>query len=96
MIRKFIYILLIGGIALCASPILAVLWATNFANRHGCELHEGFVNTCVVNGADWGGTLYQAVVSGWLLMLTIPIGVILLVVLILFAFGNLIIGLLKR
>ncbi len=96
MVRKLIYILLIGGIALSLTPVLALLWATNFAERHGCDLHEGFVNPCVVNGSDWGETLYTAAMSGWLLMFTIPVSVLLLLLLILFTFGNLILRLIKR
>ncbi len=55
------------------TPVVAVIWASRFAARHGCDLHEGFVNPCVVNGTDWGQTLYTAFVSGWFMLVTLPV-----------------------
>lgn len=88
MFRKLIYAILILGILICLSPFIALFWASRFADRHGCDLHEGFVNPCVVNGFDWGDMLYSAFVSGWFLMFTLPFAVMLFMVLCLFAFGS--------
>ena len=44
-----------------------------FASSHGCTLHEGFVNPCVVDGTDYGETLYQLGMMGWLMLFTLPL-----------------------
>jgi hypothetical protein len=82
MALRALYAVLVLGIAICAAPLLSVIWAEAFARRHGCTLHEGFTNPCVVNGHDWGDTLYTAFVAGWLMLLTLPVGAALLLVLI--------------
>lgn len=63
-------ILLLG-----ASPILSALVAGTIAEANGCELHEGFVNPCIINGEDWGDTLYTMGLLGFLAIGTLPIGV---------------------
>ncbi|MEH7828461.1 hypothetical protein [Gemmobacter denitrificans] len=88
--RKWVYGILILGLILCFSPLLAVIWAVNFAARHGCDLHEGGINPCLVDGADWGETLYTAFVSGWFMLLTLPVAGILGIVLLAFALYDLI------
>lgn len=96
MVRKLIYAILILGILLCFSPMAAVLWATSFAEKHGCAVHEGFANSCLVNSTDWGDTLYTAFVSGWLMMFTFPVAILLALFLILFTFDNFILRLLRH
>jgi hypothetical protein len=71
--------LLIGYvvIALVAGwPLLSVALASGIASWNGCELHDGFRNPCIVNGADIGGTLYSMGVLGWFMLATIPLGII--------------------
>lgn len=58
------------------APLVAVIWASWFADRHGCTLHEGFANPCIVNGQDWGDTLYTAFVSGWFMLITLPVALL--------------------
>ena len=82
MWRRIVYPVLGIGSLLCLAPLFGILWSSWFAERHGCTLHEGFVNPCVVNGTDHGPTLYSAFVSGWFLMLTGPIALVLLGILI--------------
>ncbi|MCP3971932.1 MAG: hypothetical protein GY717_16735 [Rhodobacteraceae bacterium] len=74
--RRLLYIFLILVLAVCAAPVIMVFWAGWFAERHGCTLHEGFSNPCLVNGQDWGETLYTAFVMGWLMLVTVPVGAI--------------------
>ena len=73
----------LGAIALCLTPVFAVLWSSWFAERHGCVLNEAGAHPCVVNGTDWGGTLGAAFVSGWFGLITLPLGAALLAALIL-------------
>ena len=70
---RWIYILLLAVIALCLLPVYSVWWSSSFAEKHGCTLHEGFVNPCIVDGIDRGPDLYTAFVSGWFMLATLPI-----------------------
>lgn len=72
--------LLIVFICVCASPLAALYWSMTFAEKHGCIVHEGFVNPCVVNGRDYGELLYSAFASGWFMFFTIPAGCVALLV----------------
>ncbi|SLN35527.1 hypothetical protein AQS8620_01240 [Aquimixticola soesokkakensis] len=79
---KALYVCLGLGIALCLSPLVGVIWSSWFAARHGCRLDEAGAYACVVNGQDWGGLLGAAFLSGWLMLVTLPIGGILVVALV--------------
>lgn len=70
----------ISGIAalVCALPLLSLLFAGTMASLAGCELHEGFVNPCLILGADWGGLLYGMGVMGWLFLATGPVMIFIL------------------
>ncbi len=57
------------------SPLIATAIAGTIAERNGCELHEGFVNPCVIDGVDRGQDLYTTAMVGWLAIATVPIGV---------------------
>lgn len=70
--RKLLWITIVLTVIAWA-PAAGVWWAESFAARHGCALHEGFANPCVVNGHDYGETLYSWFVMGWLILLTLPL-----------------------
>lgn len=53
------------------APLASVFLAGLIADRNGCELHEGFAQTCVVLGADVGGALYNMVALGWLMLISL-------------------------
>lgn len=65
--------LIIVGIAICLAPIISTAIAGYIAQSHGCTLHEGFVNPCVIDGEDWGQTLYTMAMMGWFMIATVPI-----------------------
>lgn len=67
----YVVILLFAG-----WPIASVMIAATVASWNDCTLHEGFVNPCIVNGQDIGGTLYSMSVMGWMMLATIPLGAI--------------------
>ncbi len=71
--RRAFVILLTLVLMASLSPLFAVIWASSFAARHGCDLHEGFANPCIIDGKDWGETLYTAFVSGWFMLITLPV-----------------------
>ena len=58
------------------SPFISVMIAGTIADRYNCQLDEGSIHPCVVNGEDIGDTLYTLGVLGWLALATIPLGLI--------------------
>ena len=75
LIIGYIVIALVAG-----WPIASVAIAGTIASWNGCTLHEGFPNTCVVNGNDMGDTLYAMGVMGWFMLATIPVGLVAFVI----------------
>jgi hypothetical protein len=65
-----ILILLLG-----VSPLISAGIAGSIADANNCTLHEGFVNPCVIDGTDWGETLYTMGVLSWLAIGTFPIAI---------------------
>ena len=49
-----------------------------------CEINEAVINSCVVNGREMGDTLYAMGVMGWFMLVTIPTGLLALLVFLLF------------
>lgn len=75
------YAVVAFGCLVCLSPVMAVYMSERFARRHGCVVHEGFSSPCIVNGVDYGDRLHAAFVSGWLMLVTLPVAGILTLVL---------------
>ncbi|OWU84400.1 hypothetical protein ATO6_11865 [Oceanicola sp. 22II-s10i] len=75
--KRIVYAILILGIAICFLPLAGVIYSTSFADKHGCTLHEGFPNPCIVDGVDHGEQLYTFFVSGWFMLMTLPIALLL-------------------
>ncbi|WP_417257716.1 hypothetical protein [Celeribacter sp.] len=87
--KTLFYALFSLGILICLSPLAAVLWSSFFAARHGCRLDEAGSYPCIVNGHDWGGTLGSAFISGWYLIVTLPMaGLFAAIMLGMFLFGR--------
>lgn len=63
--------LLILMVIIGIAPLASVFLAGLIADLNGCELHEGFAQTCVVLGADVGGVLYNMVALGWLMLISL-------------------------
>ena len=59
---------------LAAAPLIVALGAGAYAANHGCVLHEGFVNPCIIDGQDMGQTLYGLGMVGWFAIATVPLG----------------------
>ena len=74
--RNLLFLLgLVLILLLAAAPILVAIGAGTYAASHGCVLHEGFVNPCIVDGKDVGQTLYTLGVLGWFGIATVPLGI---------------------
>jgi hypothetical protein len=69
------------------SPLVSVAIAGSIANANGCQLDEGSVHPCLVNGKDMGETLYTMGVLGWLMLATIPLGLMVVALYILIVLG---------
>lgn len=68
------YALALGVILLVAfGPILLATGAGIVAEANGCTLHEGFVNPCVIWGADRGEMLYSMGIMFWYSFYTFPL-----------------------
>jgi len=67
-------------VLVAAAPLISALIAGSIASANDCRLDEGSIHTCMVNGRDLGPSLYSMGVFGWLMIATIPIGLVVLVV----------------
>ena len=62
------------------APIGSVMACGIIANTHGCQVDEGSVHPCIINGHDYGQLLYTLGVLGWLMLVTLPAGLFAFVV----------------
>jgi hypothetical protein len=60
-------------------PLILAFMASAIASHFGARLDEGDAHPCIVHGKDIGGALYSMFVMGWVGLLTIPSGFLLLV-----------------
>jgi len=74
LFRKPVYGLGISA-AVGLFPVLSVAIAGSIASLNDCVVHEGYANPCVVFGIDIGEILYVMGVLGWLMLLSIPVGI---------------------
>ena len=58
------------------APVGSVIASGVIANANGCRVDEGSVHPCVINGKDYGQMLYTLGVMGWLMLVTLPAGVV--------------------
>jgi hypothetical protein len=79
--RRYLLVFLLIVLVICA-PMISVLTSMTIAKITGCTLHEGFTNTCSVLGFDIGDTLHTMFLMGWFMLLTIPYGIIILILMI--------------
>src|SRR2546421_11800235 len=56
------------------APIGSVMLCAAITNAYGCQVDEGSVHPCIINGQDYGQLLYTLGVLGWLMLVTIPGG----------------------
>jgi len=57
-------------IAIGVMPLVSVLVAGLIADHFGCDLHEGFVQSCMAYGRDIGGVLHAMLSLGWLMLVS--------------------------
>ena len=78
MRRSFVVLILI--VLYTIAPILSVLLAGIMANSLGCKLDEGQARQCMCLGIDIGRPLYALGVAGWLALVTLPTGLLAMIV----------------
>ncbi|HVX82443.1 MAG TPA: hypothetical protein VHB23_13805 [Devosiaceae bacterium] len=71
-IRYLLGFVLIG--ALAVAPVAIAVMSSQFAAAQGCQVDEGNVHPCLINGGDYGELFYTLGVSGWFILLTAPLG----------------------
>jgi hypothetical protein len=75
-----------------AWPVILAAVAGSIATANGCELNETVINSCVVDGREMGETLYSMGVMGWFMLVTIPTGLLALLVFLLLLLLEWIVG----
>jgi hypothetical protein len=73
-------------------PVILAAIAGAIASANGCELNETVINSCVVSGREMGDTLYSMGVMGWFMLVTIPTGLLALLVFLLLLLIEWIVG----
>lgn len=58
-------------IAIGVMPLISVLVAGLIADHFDCDLHEGFVQSCMAYGRDIGGVLHTMLSLGWLMLVSL-------------------------
>jgi hypothetical protein len=71
-------VILLVIFAIGIGPWISVAIAGTIAESNGCQLDEGSVHPCMVNGRDMGETLYSMGMMGWIGIATCPVALILL------------------
>lgn len=78
-------------IVLSIVPLLITVVAVGFAAVNGCRMDEASSYPCVVFGHDWGDTLYTMGVMAWMMLVTMPLGFLLLILLAMIMLAHLLI-----
>ncbi len=60
-------------------PLTPAIWAAIQASAHGCQLHEGSPNPCLIDGVDQGDLLYSLFLTSWLAAIVGAIGIFLII-----------------
>ena len=71
---------IIGTLLLaCSLPLFSLLLAGTLSKLLGCTLSEADVHSCHLLGVPLGPLLYTLSTLGWLMILTLPLGTVVLV-----------------
>jgi hypothetical protein len=73
-------IVLFAILAVALAPMGSVVACGLIANTLGCRVDEGSVHPCVIGGKDYGQLLYTLGVLGWLMLVTLPAGLLALMI----------------
>jgi hypothetical protein len=79
--RRLIWIAYSGLLLFTIAPILSAFLASLIAAIFGATLNEGDAHPCLVGGYDLGPLLYDMFGYQWLMLITVPVGIILILAL---------------
>ena len=79
--RRLIWIAYSALLLFTIAPILITFLADLIAAIFGATLNEGNAHPCLLGGYDLGPLLYSMFVYGWLMLMTVPVGFILILAL---------------
>ena len=79
--RRLIWIAYSAFLLFTTAPIMSSCLAYYIAAIFGATLNEGNVHPCLVGGYDLGPLLYSMSVHGWLMLITVPAGIVLILAL---------------
>ena len=75
---KRIALVYVGIVLLPIAPLLVTFMAGSTAHAFGCQVDEASDHACLILGLDLGSLLSSLAILGWLAIVTIPVGAILL------------------
>lgn len=73
---KFPLLVIITSVVVAALPLVSVLVSSLLAAIADCPLNEGTVNACQLGSFEIGELLYTLFVAGWLMFVSIPLGML--------------------
>ncbi|AFY69427.1 hypothetical protein Pse7367_1130 [Thalassoporum mexicanum PCC 7367] len=73
---KYPLVLIAASLIFAVLPLLSVLLANLIGNLLGCQVNEGFANSCQVGSFELGGILAWMFTAGWYIFFTLPIGLV--------------------
>ena len=74
------WIVLVLIVLFAFAPMGSVVACGLIANANGCKVDEGSAHPCMINGQDYGHLLYTLGVLGWLMLVTLPGGLVAFVI----------------
>jgi hypothetical protein len=76
---KRIALVYVGIVFLGIAPLLVTFIAGSTAHAFGCRVDEASDHACMILGLDLGSLLSSLAILGWLAIVSIPVGAILLI-----------------
>lgn len=69
-------LLIIISLVIGLAPLASVLLASFIAEIGNCTLNEATVNSCKIGNFELGGLLSQMFIAGWFMLLSLPLGLV--------------------
>jgi uncharacterized membrane protein YhaH (DUF805 family) len=79
--RRAYLVAFIAVVILAIAPVVIAVGSGQLAASYGCHVDEGSIHPCIIGGQDYGELFYTLGVLGWLMLFTIPLGLLALVAL---------------
>ena len=70
--------IIVGGVFLSMVPLLCLVFSATLASLLGCTVNEADIHPCHVLGVSIGPVLYALSVMGWLMIVSLPLGTVIL------------------